>query len=322
MKLLFVLAATLALLFSCVSAQSNATLCDLNFLTTSPNNTFVCSENATLELENVTIPANPSTDILSAPSNESLLLTFSKDNLSGTYKNGSFSEFWLQIDAGSAVGVTAAAQIDYDFDGDGTWDRKELYSLFAADPVPDSFETWHGSSNSTDNVTGDFEDLTGGSIRLRLWSAFGGSPLFLRIGAPDNTTSLVSNISFPFTFSNASTNETGGPGTGGGTGGGSNETCCEDIADIRSELNELADRVDILSSRLRNVTQTCCPELTGTATATAGTAGTAGTATGTFAGTATGTAAGTETSVAVSTAVETATVSATATVEATVEGTA
>jgi hypothetical protein len=289
MKSLF-LVATVVLLFSCVSAQDEL-LCELNFLTdsSSANKTFVCStSNATLSLENVTLPANSGNDVFEVPSNDSLIVTWSKDGVSGNY-TGNFTEFWLQIDAGTAVGQGAVAEVSYDFEGDGTWDRNETFDLFPTDPV-EGFQTWHGdASNLSTPASGNYTNLKGGNIRLRVWSAFGGSELFLKVGASTNET-LASNISFPFSF--FASNATGGTGgTGGGVGGGgANATCCTDIADIRTELTDLANRVDILNARLANVTQSCCNATAGTATATA-----TATATQVKVSTAVGTATGTGT---------------------------
>jgi len=227
-----------------VFGQNN--LCDVNFLT---NGTFICAKNDTeLSPELIIIPANSGRDVFTTPNDTSLFVTFSKDNLFGNWTHNS-TEFFFRIDAGSGVGSTAAAEISYDFDGDGTFDRVEVYGIFATDASP-GFETWHGSDNSTANVTGDFDNMKGGSIRLRIWQAFGDHDMVLLSGAPSNSSLLVSNISFPFEFG----------------------TCCDQIAEIESELKSLQDQVDRLSSKLLAVTRNCC---SGNSTSTSGSTSTA-----------------------------------------------
>jgi len=258
----------IALLFALLFAVAYADhfLCGLNNLLPPSDHDphFVCVNNtdglSVSEPVDLPIPAAAGTNIFSPPANESSILTFLATDLFGTFLNGSFTSFTFQVNGGSSVGSAASCEISYDWDGDGTWDRIELYEIFATDPIEATFENWTSSLNATHNITGSFANLVGGSIRVRVWSAFGDAPMSLRVGISSNASIPVCEISFPFTFAQA---------------------CCAKIDMITTELNDLKTRVDILNSKLLSVSQSCC-----SATGTSGTSGS--TSSGTTAVTATG----------------------------------
>jgi hypothetical protein len=267
----------IAILFALFFAVASADffICDVNNLLPPADfdQSFICvNDTSSISVTGpviATIPAADGRNVFSPPTNESSILTFLSTDLFGTYINGSETSFKFQIDGGSSVGSSSSCEISYDFDGDGSWDRIELYDIFSTDPVDLVFENWTSSLNTTQNVTGSFSNFLGGSIRVRVWSAFGEAPMALKIGVANSTSDLVSEISFPFTFAQA---------------------CCGKIDLITDELNDLKARVDILSSKLLNVTQNCCSST-----------GTSGTTIATATGLSTATVSGTSTAVGTAT---------------------
>jgi len=191
--------------------------------------------------------------------------------------------------------VMAAAS--YDFDGDGIVDRVELYNAFTVNKsqiaeaagnissgLKSGFQAFLGSIDNIDQIIGDeYKDMVKGSITMTVWSPFGSGPLILNVGGLSldaNVTSSeeFSTIKFPFVFEVE----------GGGGGGGVGEECCDRIDELEADLEDLKARVDEISSRLLNITRTCCNATVGTAT-TVATATAIETATATDVETATGT---------------------------------
>jgi len=283
-------------------AAQNEPLCDINFLRATSNTTsstdnseitgdFVCStsnESLSLLPKLVTIPAsknlNDSTTVDIPPLDPSLILIFEKTNLTGVFNsssnNGSTLFNFLIGLAPNETTSSVIADISYDFNGDTLVDRLEIYDQFnvTAGTNTTEFKSYKGNSSDINSIEGtDFQNFTNGSIRLRLWSNFGGSPLLLKTG-PSSSTNATSNnatstnatstndtstISFPYTWGNQ-TSTGGAGGAGGGTGGG--VKCCNQIASLQAELDNIKTQLDGFSSRLLNITRTCCSNTTSTAT--------------------------------------------------------
>jgi len=296
-----------------VAAQKEEPLCDINFLRATSNTTsstdnsevtgdFVCStsnESLSLLPKLVTIPAsknlNDSTTVDIPPLDPSLVLIFEKTNLTGVFNSSSNNGTTLfNFLIGLAPNETTSsviADISYDFNGDTLVDRLEIYDQFNVTAGTNSteFKSYKGNSSDILSTEGtDFQNFTNGSIRLRLWSNFGGSSLLLKTGGSSSTnatsnnatstnatsTNDTSTISFPYTFGNQ-TSTGGAGGAGGGTGGGAK--CCNQIASLQAELDDIKTQLDGFSSRLLNITRTCCSNTTSTETveATATSIGTA-----------------------------------------------
>src|ERR1041384_3599246 len=60
---------------------------------------------------------------------------YTLSGVNGTYDSTLATAFNLYVDAGTAVGNGQQVQVQYDFTGDGTWDRTETYNYYATDPV-------------------------------------------------------------------------------------------------------------------------------------------------------------------------------------------
>ena len=71
------------------------------------------------------------------------------------------------------IGAATQARVSYDLTGDGSWDRVETYRYFATDPKagPERYTQAVGLRSSQ----GSLGTLRGGTVRLEVWSALGGS---------------------------------------------------------------------------------------------------------------------------------------------------
>ncbi|MFC0033846.1 beta-1,3-glucanase family protein [Micromonospora chaiyaphumensis] len=103
---------------------------------------------------------------------------------------GGATAFDLSVDAGTAVGDGVQVRVSYDRTGDGGWDRVETYAYFATDPVP-GWEHYR-QTQGLRSATGTLGDLTGGTVRVEVWNAIGGTPTTLGVGDS-------SRITLPYT---------------------------------------------------------------------------------------------------------------------------
>ena len=83
--------------------------------------------------------------------------------------------FRLAVNAGNIIGVGSKARLVYDFDGDGKTDRVETFSLFATDPIPNTWETYDSERQALDAglTRGEMRDFKNGTVRLEFWKCFG-----------------------------------------------------------------------------------------------------------------------------------------------------
>ncbi|WP_240135537.1 glycosyl hydrolase [Streptomyces sp. MUM 178J] len=107
-------------------------------------------------------------------------LVYEIRGVNGAYTPGGSTAFRLQLDAGAAIGLGQQARISYDLTGDGSFDRVETYNYFATDPV-DGWEEY-AQSRGLKSATGSLEDMTGGTVRLEVWSAIGSEESELQTG--------------------------------------------------------------------------------------------------------------------------------------------
>ena len=113
---------------------------------------------------------------------------FTASGLTAAYSGGR-SVFALAVDSGTSVGNAVQIRVSYDLTGNGSWDRVETYRYFALDPVTgvESY-TQQAGLLATQGALGD---LTGGKVRVEIWSAITGP------GAPP-TVGAGSTITLPF----------------------------------------------------------------------------------------------------------------------------
>ena len=123
-------------------------------------------------------------------------LVYRIENVSGTYTSAA-TRFTFYLDSGTVVGNGIQAEIRYDFDGNGSADRTERHNYFATNPVIDWESYTETSSGGLQNGTGDYANLTNGSIEVHLWNAIGGGPSEVRTSAT-SAEGQQSRLTLPF----------------------------------------------------------------------------------------------------------------------------
>lgn len=137
----------------------------------------------------ITVPGADGQNHDGAPPSDSVVLEL--EDLTGSFTGGSTS-FALPVDSGNGIGNAVQVRVSYDFDGDGSHDREEIYHYFATDDLPgwENYTQAQGLSSSD----GSFADLDGGSVRVEIWSALGGQASQVRVGGQEGAT-----LGIPFT---------------------------------------------------------------------------------------------------------------------------
>jgi hypothetical protein len=125
--------------------------------------------------------------------------------LNGTYDSTQSTAFSLYVDAGTAVGNGSQAQVQYDFTGDGTWDRTETYNYFATDPVA-GFELYN-QTKGLKSSSGTFSNLSNGKVRIQVWNAIGNAASTLRVSAT-SAQGQQSTVTIPFALGGGSPTNT------------------------------------------------------------------------------------------------------------------
>jgi len=123
--------------------------------------------------------------------------------LNGTYDSTQSTAFNLYVDAGTGVGDAQQVQVQYDFTGDGTWDRTETYNYFPTDPVV-GWELYT-QAQGLKSSSGTFANLSNGKVRIQVWSAIGNTTSSLRVSAT-SAQGQQSTVSIPFALGGGSTN--------------------------------------------------------------------------------------------------------------------
>ncbi|MBL0385714.1 glycoside hydrolase family 81 [Tumebacillus sp. ITR2] len=126
------------------------------------------------------------------PTNPSV---YTISNVSGTYDSTKATGFDLFVDAGANIADGVQAQVQYDFTGDGTWDRTETYSYFPTNDVV-GFEDYK-QTQGLQSASGTFQNLSNGKVRIQVWNAIGNSATTLRVNAGTSEGSQ-SKLTIPF----------------------------------------------------------------------------------------------------------------------------
>ncbi|MBT5414324.1 MAG: hypothetical protein HOK81_06965, partial [Rhodospirillaceae bacterium] len=121
-------------------------------------------------------------------------LVYTIDGVSGTY-NGAGTGFVLPVDAGTGIANGPEMRISYDFNGDGSFDRIETFSLFPTDAV-DGWENYT-QDQGLYSERGDFQDFVDGSIKVEVWNAIGDGDIVVATDTPAGDL-LQSKIEVPF----------------------------------------------------------------------------------------------------------------------------
>jgi hypothetical protein len=107
--------------------------------------------------------------------------TYLISGLNRTYNSTNAASFSLFVDAGVNSGDGIQAQIQYDFTGDGIWDRTETYNYFATNPVSD-WETY-SQGQGLKSSSGSFANLANGKVQIKIWNAIGNTSTIVRTNA-------------------------------------------------------------------------------------------------------------------------------------------
>ncbi|MDQ0314756.1 glycosyl hydrolase [Amorphus orientalis] len=126
-----------------------------------------------------------------APSNP---LVYEISGLDGAYDGGAL-DFQLPVDAGTSIADSARLKVSYDFNGDGTVDRTELYDYLPTD-AGNGFELYRADQGQS-SATGAFQEFQNGSVKLELWNSIGDGTLALRTDTPADDP-LASYVDLPF----------------------------------------------------------------------------------------------------------------------------
>jgi endoglucanase Acf2 len=115
--------------------------------------------------------------------------------LNGTYDSTKSTAFDLFVDAGANIADGVQAQVQYDFTGDGTWDRTETYQYFPTNDIVNWED--YTQARGLQSATGAFSNLSNGKVRIQVWNAIGNSATSVRVNAA-TTEGSVSKVNIPF----------------------------------------------------------------------------------------------------------------------------
>ncbi|MEK8128741.1 glycosyl hydrolase [Paenibacillus filicis] len=122
-------------------------------------------------------------------------VTYTISGVNATYDSSKSTGFNLYADAGSNIGNGVQVQITYDFTGNGTSTRTETYNYFALNDVPNWENYTH--NQGLKSATGNFSNMTNGTITVKVWNAIGNSTSSLRINA-SSADGSQSTFTIPF----------------------------------------------------------------------------------------------------------------------------
>ena len=146
-----------------------------------------------------TIPSAGGGNFITTPNNP---LVYTASGVNATYNSAQTTQFSLYVDSVAAVGNGIAARISYDFTGDGTYDRIEVYNYFATDPVT-GYELYNQTRGQA-SATGTFANLANGKVRLEVWNAIGNNTDLIRTSAT-SANGQQSTVTIPYTVSSSPT---------------------------------------------------------------------------------------------------------------------
>ena len=124
------------------------------------------------------IPATTGYYAGTLPTDPTLVTVVRATGLNGTY-NGGGTAFTLAVDGNADYGQAVQTQFEYDFDGDGTVDRTEMYNLFATDAAT-GWESYMENFGLL-SQNGAYADFVNGSVTVSIWKAFQPDPAFAMV---------------------------------------------------------------------------------------------------------------------------------------------
>jgi len=150
------------------------------------------SETAGTAATSDTIPNAGGKRYLNTPHNP---MIYTSSGVNATYDSTLSTKFNLYVDALTGNGDAVQVQVQYDFTGDGTWDRTETYSQFALDTVA-GWQTYTQAAGLVSS-SGTFSNLVNGKVRIQVWNALGQQDTYLRVNA-SATDGSQSTVTTPF----------------------------------------------------------------------------------------------------------------------------
>ncbi len=129
-------------------------------------------------------------------------LAYAITGLNGIYIPADSLKFKIYLDSGTIVGNGSQIKISYDFNGDGTFDRAELYNYFAENPAVDWEE--YNETKGMKTAAGSFANMTNGTIKVELWNAIGNGTVDVRTSAT-SAQGMQSRITIPYNVTNNGT---------------------------------------------------------------------------------------------------------------------
>ena len=121
--------------------------------------------------------------------------SFTLENVTAAYLAGDTPGFKLMVDAGAHVGDAVQAEISYDFDGNGTFDRTETWRYFATDDGT-GWQAYDSGAGPNAVSGAAMQNLVGGAVKVDLWTAIGTHPVAVDVAD--------SSLDLPFSFGQGS----------------------------------------------------------------------------------------------------------------------
>jgi endoglucanase Acf2 len=115
--------------------------------------------------------------------------------ITGTHAQDRPTRFALHVDSGTGVANGVQARISYDPNGSGAYPRSETYHYFATDPFPG--REIYTQARGLQSQTGAPVNLTGGCVKLEIWSAIGSGATTVRTSATA-TEGAQSTVEIPY----------------------------------------------------------------------------------------------------------------------------
>lgn len=135
------------------------------------------------------------------PIDNTKVLRYLIDRLYGTFDSAkNFTQTGLWVDGGATPGQAVQLRLSYDWTNDGTWDRVELFNLFACDPLADNWESYAFQlPNRFQTISGTgYQNFNNGSVMMELWQALGPGIPQMTLKTNAAIESQISTISLPY----------------------------------------------------------------------------------------------------------------------------
>jgi hypothetical protein len=124
-------------------------------------------------------------------------LVYEARGINAVYDPSKATQLSLFLNAGTTVGLAPQARISYDVEGDGVFDKVELYNYFATDPIASTWENYT-QAQGIQFETGHLSDMHNGTVRLEVWNRFRTGTAQIRTSATA-ATGQQSSFVIPFT---------------------------------------------------------------------------------------------------------------------------